>query len=185
VLVVDRTQRDANGYLTTLPAEYFADSYALVVGSYRTGTAGDVLVPRELLGTIRIRSQSSQPTFIGVGPAAAVDAYLAGVQREVTARFDGTPSHIHAYPGGAPTSPPTAQSFWAARAVGPGTRTLTWTPRDGEWRVVVMNPNGSAGVFTELTVGARFPHLLWVAIGLIVGGAALLVAVRAGIRRAD
>lgn len=77
--------------------------------------------------------------------------------------------------------PPTAKHLWAARAVGSGTQTLSWSPRNGDWRIVVMNANGSAGVRADLAVGARFPHLLWIGIGLLGGGVLLLLLGGGGI----
>jgi hypothetical protein len=49
-----------------------------------------------------------------------------------------------------------------------------------------MNATGSAGVHTDLTIGARVPHLFWIGIGVLgagvllvlVGGGGLYVAVR-------
>ena len=41
-----------------------------------------------------------------------------------------------------------------------------------------MNTNGSAGVHTDLAIGARFPHLLWIGIGVL--GAAVLLLVIGG-----
>ena len=38
-----------------------------------------------------------------------------------------------------------------------------------------MNANGSAGVHTNLAIGARFPHLLWIGIGVLGSGAFLLL----------
>ena len=54
-------------------------------------------------------------------------------------------------------------------------QTLTWSPRNGDWRIVVMNANGSAGVHADLAIGARFPHLLWIGIGALGSGAFLLL----------
>src|SRR5207237_4817058 len=76
--------------------------------------------------------------------------------------------------GRAPQAPPTEQSFWAASASGVGTQTLTWKVRDGDWSVVLMNADGSRGVAADVDLGAKLSFLLWVAIGLLIGGALLL-----------
>ena len=73
--------------------------------------------------------------------------------------------------GGAPQGPPTEQPFWAASASGVGTQTLTWKVREGDWSVVLMNADGSRGVAADIDVGAKLSFLLWVAIGLLLGGA--------------
>lgn len=181
-ILVDRTQRDATGYVTASPLSYTTSTYALVFDSYRTSVGGDALVPREMLGTIRIRTRSAQPVFVGIGPAKAVDAFLATVGREVIPHFDGTQSTVRVEPGRKPTVLPTARGFWAARSVGSGTQTLNWSPQEGDWRVVVMNANGSPEISAEVTAGARFPELLWIGIGLLVGGLVLLVLGRKAIR---
>jgi hypothetical protein len=63
-----------------------------------------------------------------------------------------------------------------ASTSGSGVRTLTWKVRDGSWRVVVMNANGSRDVATELSIGASVPHLLMLAIALLGGGILILLA---------
>jgi hypothetical protein len=174
-LVFDQTQRDANGYLMTDTTAYSTDTYAFVSDSYRTGAAGDRMVARDMLGTIRIRTHSAQAVFVGIGPAAAVDTYLAGVRREVATRFDAAQSDFRVHRGGAPAAAPATKHFWAAQTSGSATQTLSWSPRNGDWRIVVMNANGSVGVHADLTLGARFPHLLWIGIGGLAGGALLLL----------
>jgi hypothetical protein len=185
-LAFDQTQRDPSGYLMGDSRAYSTDTYALVSNSWRLGGAGDEFIARGLLGTLRIRTRSAQPEFVGIGRAAPVDRYLAGVRREVAARFDGSRSHFRLHEGGAPAAPPTAKHFWIAQSLGSGTKTLDWRPTSGAYRVVVMNPTGSAGVHTELAIGARVPHLFWIGIGalgagvllVLVGGGGLYVAVR-------
>lgn len=184
--VLDQTERDAGGYLMTSTTTYATDTYALVSDSYRTGQVGDWIVPRNVLGTVRIRTESATPVFVAIGPASAVETYLAGVRREVASRAGARPSDFELRAGGAPARAPTAESFWVARAVGSGTQALSWTPEKGSWRVVLMNPDGSAGVRAELAAGARFPHLLAIGLGtlggglvlLLVGGGVMLAAVR-------
>ena len=174
-LVFDQTQRDASGYLMTSTTAYSTDTYALVSDSYRTGTSHDLFVARDMLGTVRIRTHSTQPVFVGIGPAAAVDSYLAGVRREVATRFDAAQSDFRLHPGGAPTAAPATKHFWAAQTAGSGTQTLSWSPRNGDWRIVVMNADSSAGIHTDLAIGARFPHLLGIGLGVLAGGALLLL----------
>lgn len=38
-----------------------------------------------------------------------------------------------------------------------------------------MDAHGSAGVDAELAIGARFPHLLWIGVGLLGASALLLL----------
>ena len=180
-LVFDQTQRDASGYLMTDSSVYSTDTYALVSHSYRTGAAGDAFVARDMLGTVRIRMQSARPLFVGIGPAAAVDSYLAGVRHEVATRFDAAQSHFRLDNGGAPAALPSTMHFWVAHTLGSGTQTLTWSPANGNYRIVVMSADGSAGVNAHLAIGARFPHLLWIGIGVLGGGALLLLLGGGGI----
>jgi hypothetical protein len=63
-----------------------------------------------------------------------------------------------------------------ASTTGAGVRTLTWKVRNGSWRVVVMNANGTRDVASELSIGASFPHLLTLAMALLGGGILILAA---------
>jgi hypothetical protein len=180
-VLVDRTLRDASGYVMSGSSQYLTDTYAVVSDSYRTRVGGDVLVPSDLLGTIRIRTRSAQPVFVGIGPAAAVDSYLAGVEREVADRFYWGQRNFRLYSGTAPRALPATKQFWAAQSVGSGTQTLAWSPASGHWRIVLMNRDGAAGVDADLAIGARFPHLFWIGIGALGAGVVLLLLGAGGI----
>jgi hypothetical protein len=52
-------------------------------------------------------------------------------------------------------------------------------PRSGNWRIVVMNPSGAAGVRADVSVGARIPHLLVIA-DAVLGAGILLLLVNGG-----
>ena len=66
---------------------------------------------------------------------------------------------------------PASQSFWASRTSGSGRQTLTWPVEKGNWAVVIMNADGSAGVEAGVSVGAKAGFLVWVAGGLLALGA--------------
>jgi hypothetical protein len=174
-IVFDQTQRDSSGYLMTSSTAYSTSTYALVSDSYRTGAAGDWFVARDFLGTVRIRTESSTPVFVGIAPAEELDSYLGDVRREVGARLDARSSDFRLQAGGAPAVAPGAKHFWVAKASGSGTQTLTWTPRSGTWRIVLMRPNAAPGVSAEVSIGARFPRLLWIGIAVLGGGAVFLL----------
>jgi Domain of unknown function (DUF4389) len=188
-VVLDQTQRDASGFLMTSTAPYSTSTYALTSESYDTGVPGDRVIVGDLLGTVRLRAESSRPIFIGIAPADAADRYLAGVAHAEAGSLDARSSDFRERPGGAPLAPPGEESFWAASASGAGTQTLGWNPRPGSWRVVVMNSDGTRDVAADLSVGASAPDLLTIGlaalgIGLLLlllsGGGLYVVARRAG-----
>ena len=173
-IILDQTQRDSNGYLMTSATRYSTGTYAVVSASYRGGVSGDVFVPRDLLGTVRLRVTSSRPVFVGIGPENAVNTYLSGVAHTGRSNFAARGTFT-TYSGRAPASPPTAQPFWGARTVGAGTHTLNWTPQTGIWRIVLMNANGSRAVSADVSIGARIPDLLTISVAALGAGILLLL----------
>jgi hypothetical protein len=174
LLWADRTQRE-DGYLTT-PTERFATpTYALTRTRLEIDTEGPGwLLNDSWFGKVRIRGESpgAKMLFIGIGPEAAVASYLGSVAHASVQDIDFDPFRVKYFPiaGGAPQAPPTDRRFWAASASGVGTQTVTWKVREGDWSVVVMNADGSRGVVSDIDVGAKMSFLLWVAIGLLLGG---------------
>ena len=179
-VALDQTQRDAAGYLMTGWHARSTMTYALVSTSYRGGTANDVLVARDMLGTVRVGVRSDSPVFVGIARARDVWAYLATVNREVGAGLDTSSSAYTQVAGGAPASTPGSLSIWDAKAVGAGDLALTWKPRAGNWRIVLMNADTAPGVQAQVRVGARLPHLLSIGIALL-GAAALFGLLTAGL----
>jgi hypothetical protein len=174
LLWADRTQRE-DGYLTT-PTERFATpTYALTRTRLEVDTNGvGWALNDSSFGKVRIRGESAgaKTLFIGIGPEAGVAKYLGTVAHANVEDIDFDPFRVTYLPitGGAPQGPPTEQRFWAASASGVGTQTLTWKVRDGDWSVVLMNADGSRGVAADIDLGAKLSFLLWVGIGLLLGG---------------
>jgi hypothetical protein len=174
LLWADRTQRE-DGYLTT-PTERFATpTYALTRTRLEVDADGAGWVLNDSwFGKVRIRGESAggKTLFMGIGPEAAVAKYLGPVAHASVEDIDFDPFRVTYLPvtGGAPQGPPTQQRFWAASASGVGTQTLTWKVREGDWSVVLMNSDGSRGVAADIDVGAKMSFLLWVGIGVLLGG---------------
>lgn len=174
-LWADRTQRDG-GYVTTGVHEFSTAGSALATKPTELGSAGiGWLYSPTLLDEVRIRVTPTEPgsrLFVGIGPSTDVDRYLAGVSHTVIDDF--RTEKVEAVDGGASGSAPGTQDFWVAFDAGPGARTLEWDPTDGSWTVVVMNTNGRPGISVGADLGARMPAVSWIAVGLLVAGAAVL-----------
>jgi hypothetical protein len=187
----DRTQRDAAGYVTTDVHEFSTSGSALATDRVDLGSPGvDWLYSGVVLGKVRIRVtpvNSGSALFVGIGPSPDVERYLAGVSHTLISDFWG--SKVQAIGGGTPRSAPGTQDFWVASTTGPGTQTLTWDPANGSWTVVVMNAGGRPGVDVNADLGAKFPALLGIAIGMLVVGAVFLAGgallIAGAIRRAS
>jgi hypothetical protein len=179
---VDRTQRDASGYVTSGTGSLAAPSYAIASSSLDLNVSSRAWpLDQGTLGTVRIAASSASPAgvFIGIAPRSSALSYLNGVAYDSLSDLRFLPYRIDytAHGGGAPPVP-TAETFWQAEAAGTGTQTLTWTVSPGQWIVVLMNADGSRGIAADVSIGASAPFLFALALGLLIGGgAALLLAV--------
>jgi hypothetical protein len=141
----------------------------------------------DALGQPRVRVNADavkpgEPVFVGVGRKADVDRYLAGTEIDRVTDFETDPFMLDKarVAGTAKPKPPATQSFWVSKSTG-STAKLDWNVRDGDYRVVVMNADGSKGVATQSQFEVEIPHLSTVAIVMLIlglmtlgGGAALI-----------
>ena len=185
---VDRTQRDDDGFLVSPSQEFSSPTYAIVSETAELDTGGAEWALDTFLGTVRIASESDRDVFVGIGPAAEVDRYLKGVAHDVVDDLDttGDPEYARRV-GGAPSTAPGEQAFWAASTKGSGEQTVDWEPEDGDWRVVLMNSDASRGVSSDMSIGAELDSALWIGLGLLAVGALLAagaaLAITLGVRR--
>ncbi len=178
-LWADRTQRE-DGFLTTSSSTLRSDGYAITTDTIDLNLNGPTsgVEANSLLGTVRIRAGSTDPTrpvFLGIASEAAARKYLAGVHYATVSDFTGGTTKYVQHVGAVRPIPPRAARIWSAAATGPGTQTLRWRPDNGSWMVVAMNADASPGVDVRANVGATVPALRWIAIGLLIGGAVLLI----------
>jgi hypothetical protein len=120
--------------------------------------------------------------FLGIGPTAAVNAYLDNVPIDVIEQID--------QPGAARTSPvegdaepaaPDTQPFWAVTATGDAP-SLSWTAQPGEWTLVVMTARPSRSVDVTASGSVTLPVLgplgfvlLAIAVAVLAVGAWIVV----------
>jgi hypothetical protein len=121
---------------------------------------------------------SDRRVFVGVGPAAAVDRYLAGASVETVDDIDTGPFHLDTtvHSGTARLAPPVDQDFWVARSTGATSAATSWHLHDGKYRVVVMNADGTPGIHADGKFGLHVPWLAPIAFTALGGGAAVLLA---------
>lgn len=170
-LWADLTQREGD-YVTSDVHKFSTSGSALATVHTDLGSAGvGWLYGPGLLDKVRVRATpqtAGARLFVGIGPSADVDRYLAGVNRTVIKDF--WTRDVDPVAGGAPRSAPGAQRFWVARKTGSGPQTLVWKPSKGTWTVVVMNADGGPGVSVAADLGARLPALPWIALGFLIAG---------------
>jgi hypothetical protein len=189
LVAVDQTQRDDDGFLMSPTQEFSSPAYAVVSETADLDTDGAEWALDTFLGTVRVTSDSERDVFVGIGPAAAVNAYLAGVEHDVVRDLDssGDPEYRRSAGTGSARSRPGEASFWVASASGSGEQSLDWEPIDGDWRIVLMNSDASRGVASDMSIGAELDTVLWIGIGSLVLGllfaAASALAITAGVRR--
>lgn len=172
------TQRDDAGYYAT--GSHPIESADHAVTSEHIDLGLDVRegdwVPFDDLGTVRIEATApgGEDLFVGIGPSRDVDGYLEGVAHHRVDEVSMRPFEVdyRAMAGEATPAPPAEQPFWAASATG---EDLRWDVEDGDWTVVVMNPDGSAGVRADVSVGIKTDLLAPIAIGLAIAGLLALV----------
>ncbi|MDV3220420.1 DUF4389 domain-containing protein [Intrasporangium sp.] len=125
----------------------------------------------------RATPASGEQAFIGVAPTADLAAYLGNATHDeiVTVTWNGETTYRSVAGTTAAVAAPTAQDFWVARATGPGTQELIWTPESGTWSTAFLNASGEPGVAMTVQAAIRSGALLALAIGMVVLGVALAV----------
>lgn len=142
-----------------------------------TAGATDVLgKPR-----VRLSVHATAPTkglFVGIGPAKQVDRYLASAPIDEVSDLQLDPFELTHNPRSGSKLParPESQPFWVAQGTGTNAAKLRWKVRDGDYRLVLMNADGSRGVNAEGDVALTASHVPTIAWSMIGGGVLLLLA---------
>ena len=178
----------------------FGSSGSLDSGSHQVTTSASALITdvNHIQNTSGVGAITGWPTvrltasggnasgvFIGIGRAADVDRYLAAVGFDEATDFSVRPFELTTtrHPGDASAAPPTGQTFWVASADSRTVANLTWKVQNGDYRIVVMNADGSPNVNTQVRIELTLPNafqisLIVLASGLLVVGIGVVVLVR-------
>jgi len=114
------------------------------------------------------------PIFIGVGSAAAVDAYLQGVEIDVIQQIDWPgAARTEVVEGSSDPAPPAEQPFWVAATSG-AAPTLHWQGAPGDWTLVIMRTDGHAPIDVTASGSVTVPALGPLGILVVLAAVALL-----------
>ena len=177
------SQKDDQGYLSTGKDRYAASTHALATDNLDVDFDGaGWIMDHDDLGNVRLEVEptAGKPVFVGIARTSDVSDYLRGTAYTSVTDVDYSPFHASYRDHGGDRRPalPADQDFWAAAAHGPGTQTLDWELEDGDWSIVVMNADGSLGVDTDISAGAKVPFLG--TLGWVSLGGALVLFITAG-----
>jgi hypothetical protein len=177
------SKKDSDGYVNTGSDPYSTGTYAIATEDLQLDDDVPGVV-EDLYGKVRLRatSHNGKPVFIGIAHTDEVSRYLAASAHATLTdvNYDPFRASYRTTGGGQRPEAPGDQTFWAASTQGSSRQTLTWDVKRGNWSVVVMNADGSAGVDAGVSAGATADFLTPVAWGTL-GGGVLLTAIAGGL----
>jgi len=188
---VGESQKDSDGYLSTDTHQFEAGTRALATENLDVDLdAGNWVLDTTDLGKVRLQveSRDHKPMFVGIARTSDVEDYLQGVSHSTLTDVSTSPfeADYDNHAGDRRPVAPADSQIWVASEHGSGKQTLNWEIEDGNYSVVVMNADGSAGVDADISTGADIPFLDdigWSAVGsgsfvLLIGIALLIFGIR-------
>jgi hypothetical protein len=185
------SQKDSDGYLSTDTHQFEAGTRALSTENLDVNLdMGNWVLDTTDLGKVRLQveSRDQKPVFVGIARTTDVENYLQGVSHSTLTDVSTSPfeADYDNHAGARRPVAPADSRIWVASEHGSGKQTLNWEIEDGNYSVVVMNADGSAGVDADISTGADIPFLddiAWSAVGsgsfvLLIGIALLIVGIR-------
>lgn len=166
LLLLADSARDEHGYISTRTDRFSTDTTALATQNLDLDLdldGAESLVDEGVYGKVRIDAESNdgKRVFVGIARTSDVTEYLRGSAHDLITDVEYSPFHVdyRTQAGSRDPGTPGKQRIWVASAQGAGEQALTWDVKDGDWSVVVMNADGSAGVDADLSAGASLGFL--------------------------
>lgn len=164
--------RDDDGFYVTDEYRFDRSSHAIVSEDLDLLTDAPGWVIDLLADPVDLRLEGTSGAggglFVGIAPTADVAEYLSGVAHDEVTNLDIDDSTVfnveyQSHDGTTTPAPPANQSFWSVSSEGGGSQSLVWPMESGNWTVVMMNTDGSAGVDAEVVFGAKISNIRTVA----------------------
>lgn len=151
-----------------------SDERAIVLSELSIETAGSRdFIDRLAEPVVTIDSATGSPVFVGQGPQAAVAEYLMGVPRTVVTDVTPKPPATFVIDGDRSPAIPASESIWTDAQSG---RSVTMSVADSRGQsLVVMNPDGSAGVSVNIQIGMQSAAVFPTAVAAAVGGVVIVI----------
>ena len=125
---------------------------------------------------IKADSNDNKPVFIGIIEERDALEYFGDVEYDFITDFQmENPSSrpyvtYRKHSGDEVTFEPTDLNIWVEEVHGYGEQTMVWEPEVGDYWLVIMNEDASAGVDVETGLSVRVPILSSIGRGLFLGG---------------
>ena len=179
LLWVDTTMTDSEGFINTKPVELETETFAITTPPAQVEIETPGPIDAGILATLRIVAENRDPdkgVFIGVAEGTDLEGYLSDVAYAeiVDMEFEPFEATMVPHPGVSAPQTPSAQAFWTASAAGVGPQTLIWDVETGDFGLVLMNEDASAGVEIEAVIGARVPVIRPIGTSLLIAGGIVL-----------
>ena len=193
---------DSSGYINTRQVNLESPSYAIVQQNVNVNIDPGMMwrMNNNDIVSLRITAKAFDPNeqiFIGIAPAQDAYAYLNtvyydrlvntnwGWERSTGSQMQPT---YQTHPGNPLPTPPSTTNIWTTQAKGLGSQTLEWSPRSGDYWIVLMNADGSPAVDADVQIGAKITILSGIGIilswcGLVTLLVGVLIIYFGGFRR--
>ena len=165
---------DDDGWVSAGPVRMQTETVALLAEDVEVdfgdhvGRNGTFIGWEAIPARLDAAARNDKAVFVGVATAADARAYLRGVSVDTidSWAFHHDPDYVRT-PGALSVAPPQLQDIWVASSIDGN---LEWDVSDGEWAVVILNSDGTAGVDVAVTGSAEIPFLRTLGVILIAVG---------------
>ena len=163
---------DDDGWVSAGPVRVSTDVVALVGEDIRidmghhVGNGGTFIGWDGIPARLEATSRNGKDIFIGVAEHRDATSYLSGVAVAEIESLHHDPE-FEERGGVTAIAPPAEQDIWVASSID---GSLDWDVTHGDWTVVLLNTDGSAGVDVSMSGAARIPYLGVIAVVAIALG---------------
>ena len=180
--------KDSEGFHTTDVMDVRSASYAIVSDAIEIDRGASRALDWLGMDTVKVEVENddrSQAVFIGVADSGDIEDYLDDVEHDEITDLDLFPARLKfkTWSGDSEPGLPDAQAFWIETAEGTGTQVIEFDLEEGEYSIVAMNADGSAGIYMDVVFGIKSSGVILVigiifiilGIGLLAGGIIMVI----------